>query len=640
MKKLLSLVLSAVLLIACVPFAFAEEELRIDPAYPTIIVAGYSSSSLYLNTEDGGKEKVWGVNVDDILQEVLHHIAEVGIGLGALSVGKTDYLADVVGAGAVELYDVLACNPDGSSVNDLSTFPQEAAKTQFSYLFASGNEDQVHEGEIMADIAKLYGDDGYDHIFCFMHDFRRNIIFAAETLDKYIDDVLAFTGAEKVNLFAVSHGGEICAVYFSEYGQKNAVHNAVLTVPAIGGAALAYDVVSGNIVFDEDTLLNFIQNGMMLEEDYDWLVKAEQLGILDPLCNRIASEWVVKYIMGYWGSIWDFIPAEYYDELKERYLDPVESAELIKNSDYYHYELLPQMAEKLNECVENGTNIYLVAGYDNPSVTGLQVHSDAIIPTNAATGAVCAPIGSRFADGYTGLKTVCDDPTHNHISPSMSIDGSTGFLPDYTWYISGMFHGMGWKDPYVISLCETLMSSDERISVFERPEFPQFHYSTNTCYTVYAEFDSSAPGCICGEDTALRLTNLSGDHILKIISVNCEGAPLTFDTGLGLYIKPGETVTVAMSGAVPEESFTTADVTVNFCLLGSVTPYNCRTQTFTVLNGDIKGTGNGLLSAKHDTPFDIHFSDATKQALKKLGMLEFVKLFYNIMVGFFGAFRK
>ena len=638
MKKTLSVILTLVLLFACLPTALAAEEPVIDPAYPTIIVAGYSSSSLYLNTENG-PEKVWGVNVNDILREVLHNIAKVGLSLGALTVGKTDYLADTVGEGAVDLYGVLACNPDGSSVNDLSTFPQEAAKTQFSYLYASGNGDQTHESEIMADIAALYGEDGYDHIFCFMHDFRKNIIFAAETLDRYIDDVLAFTGAEKVNLFAVSHGGEICSVYFSEYGHKNVVRNAVLTVPAIGGAALAYDVMSGNVVFDEDTLLNFIQNGMMLQEDYDWLVKASQLGFLDPLCNRIAGNWVVPKIMGYWGSIWDFIPAEYYEELKQRYLDPVESAELIKNSDYYHYELLPHMAEKLGECVANGANIYLVAGYGIPSVTGLQVHSDGIIPVSAATGAVCAPLGSRFADGYTGVKTVCGDATHNHISPDMNIDGSAGFLPDYTWYINGMFHGMTWKDPYVISLCETLIASDERISVFDRPEYPQFRYSGNTCYTVYAAFDRSAPGCLSGEDTALRLTNLSQDHLLKIISVNCAGAPLTFDTGVGLYIRPGETITVNMKGQVPEESFTTADVTVNFRLVGSVTPYNCRTQTFTVLNGEIKGTGNGLLADRHATPFDLHFSEAAKAMMKKLGLLEFFRMIYNVMVGFFGAFR-
>ena len=474
MKKAISLLLCICMLCSLAVTAGAADRSApaIDPAYPTIIVAGYSASSLYLNTEDGQK-KVWGVNVDDIMQEVLHHMTEIGFSLGALTFGKSQYLADTVGAGAVDLYGVLACNPDGSSVNNLSTYSKAAKDTQFSALFASGNGDQVHEGEIMADIADLYGENGYDHIFCFMHDFRLNIIYAAQSLDRYIDDVLAFTGAQQVNLFAVSHGGEICAVYFSEYGHKNAVHNAVLTVPAIGGAALAYDFMSENVVFDEDVLLNFIQNGMMLEEDYDWLVKAEQLGFLDPICNRIGGKWV-KQIVGYWGSIWDFIPAEYYEELKQQYLDPVESAELIKNSDYYHYELLPHMAEKLGECVANGANIYLVAGSDISSVTGLNTQSDGIIPLNSSTGALCAPFGSRFGDGYTGQKTVCADATHNHISPAMNIDVSTGYLPDYTWIISGMFHGMTWKDPYVIRLCEMLIASDERLDVFSMPEFPQF----------------------------------------------------------------------------------------------------------------------------------------------------------------------
>ena len=640
MKKTISLLLCLAMLLSFTAFAGAEEKTtrQIDPAYPTIIVAGYSSSSLYLNTKDG-RQKVWGVNLNDILQASLHKIARIGFSLGALTLGRSQYLADTVGSTAVELYDVLACNPDGSSVNDLSIFSDQAAQTQFSYLYDSGNGDQTHEAEIMADIAQLYPDNGYDHIFCFMHDFRKNIVFAAESLDRYIDNVLEFTGAEKVNLYAVSHGGEICAVYFSEYGHKNVVHNAVLTVPAIGGAALAYDFMSENINFDENVLFNFIQNGMMLQEDYDWLVKAEQLGFLDPICNRLASKWV-KQIVGYWGSLWDFIPAEYYDELKETYLDPVESAELIKYSDYYHYEILPHMAERLAECVENGANIYLVAGSDIASVTGLQAQSDGIIPLNAATGAVCAPLGSRFADGYTGEKTVCDNPLHNHLSPAMNVDVSAGYLPDYTWIISGMFHGMTWKDPYAIDLCETLISSDERLDVFAMPEFPQYHYSMNTCYTVYGEFDQSAPGCLSSEDAAFQITNLSGDKVLKIISVNSEGADLTFDTGLGLYIKPGETVTVSVRGTVPEESFVTADVTINYCLLGSVTPYNCRTLTFTVLNGDIKGDGAGLLDANHLTPFDLHFSYLTKKMLKHLGLLEWFRMFYNIMIGFIGVFRK
>ena len=636
MKKVLSILLAFVIICAVMPICFAEN--RIDNAYPTIIVAGYSASSLYLETEYG-REKVWGVNVDDILQAALHNIAQLGIGLGALTVGKTNYLADTVGAAMVDLYGVMACNPDGSSVYSLSNFSRDPAETQFSYLYDSGNGDQVHEGGIMADIAKLYGEDGYDHIFCFMHDFRMNVIESAGVLDQYIDDVLAFTGAEKVNLFAVSHGGEICAVYFSEYGHKNEVHNAILTVPAIGGATLAYDFMSESIALNEDILLNFIQNGNMMEEDLDWLVKADQLGFLDPICNRIAGKWV-KQIMGYWGSMWDFIPADYYDELKERYLDPVESAALIEKSDYYHYEILPYMSETLQECMANGTNIYIVAGSDNPSVTGLMVQSDAILPLSGSTGAVCAPLGERFKNGYTGKKTVCAEPGHNHVSPAMNIDGSTGYLPDYTWYISGLFHGMTWMDPYSVALCEKLISSDDRIDVYTLTEFPQFHYSTNTCYTVYGEFDNSATGYLSGDDTAFLLTNLSKEHILHVISINCTGADIVFDTGAGLYLKPGETIPVKVTGTVPEESFATADVTVNYALLGSVTPYNCRTMTFTLMNGNIKGTGNGLVAAHNATPFDKHFDDTTKAALKKLGLLEWFRMFYNIMAGFFSAFKK
>ena len=55
MKKTVSLLLCLAILFSFASFAGAEETTtrQIDPAYPTIIVAGYSSSSLYLNTKDG-----------------------------------------------------------------------------------------------------------------------------------------------------------------------------------------------------------------------------------------------------------------------------------------------------------------------------------------------------------------------------------------------------------------------------------------------------------------------------------------------------------------------------------------------------------------------------------------------------------
>jgi hypothetical protein len=97
---------------------------------------------------------------------------------------------------------------------------------------------------------------------------------------------------------------------------------------------------------------------MMLEEDISWLMKAQSLGFLDELLNK-AIRFGIRDIVGYWGSIWDFIPMEYYDELKAQYLDSEISADLIKKSDKFHYEILSKMSERLQMCVDSGVGIYI-----------------------------------------------------------------------------------------------------------------------------------------------------------------------------------------------------------------------------------------------------------------------------------------
>ncbi len=602
--------------------------------YPTIIVAGYSSSSLYNETENG-TEQVWGVNIDDILAAVLHNIAKIGIGLGELAFGKAEYIANVVGSEMFNLYGVLAYDESGKSINNIHTFSQTASDTQFSHLEKEVNGEHMHEPEIMATVAQeyeKYGLNGNDWIFSYQTDFRQNIIDCAADLDAYIDSVREFTGKDKVNLYAVSHGGEVCAVYFSLYGtQKKAVNNAVLTVPAIGGAALAADVMSENIVFDEETLLYFIENGMMLEEDYDWLVRANQLGFLDDVCYYIIHNHAKK-LLGYWGSMWDFLPADFYDELKAEYLDPVKSAEIIAKSDVYHYEILPAMSESLNACLEAGINIYIVAGTDNPSVTGLQQQSDAIITVNSSTGAYCAPYGKRFSDGYVTRNTVCTNKEHDHLSPAMNIDASCAYLPENTWYVNGLFHGMTWKDEYCIALCTELLFNNESLDIYSFEEYPQFKFSNNRCYSVTASFDKSAEGFWSGEDTVLRIKNLSKKYTMRLDSVYCAGADIKFDTKCFTLLKPGEETEITFRGNLPEKSLTTADITVNYTLIGSITPYGCRTFTFTLKNGAAdEYDGSVPFTEAHGiTEFDKTVSSQfIVKILQLTGLFDWIKMVFN-----------
>jgi len=627
MKKTVSIFLS--LLLVCgilLPLANAAEA---GEVYPTIIVAGYSSSNLYIDDE-----QIWKLDMSEVLQLVLHNIAKIGIGLGELAFQNPDYLCDTVGPAMIDLCGKMACNPDGSSIYDMTTYLQDAEHTQFSYLYDNLDGENTHEAVIMADIADIYGENGYDYIFSYQQDFRMSMVDCAATLDRYIDSVLEFTGADKVNLFAVSHGGETVAAYLCMFGlQKNVVNNAVLTVPAIGGAALAYDLMSETVVFDEETLLYFIENGQMLEEDLNWLVRANQFGILDDVCNILMNRYV-KQILQYWGSIWDFIPAQYYEELKNEQLDPVLSADLIAKSDYFHYEILGNMTQYLQACVAEGMNIYIVAGYGNPSVTGLQEQSDAIIPISASTGAKTAPFGTRFSDGYIQERSVCANENHNHLSPDMTVDASTGFLPDYTWYVHGLFHGMTWKDEYSIALCETLLFSSEKVDVYTYPEFPQFKYSSNRNYSVTCDFNASSQGYWTADDTSLTITNLSYKYPMRLVSVTVDGADVRFDIKNVVYIKPQESYTLKMTGTLPEVSLTTADITINYALLGSVTPAGSRTMVFTIMNGPCAeyDEGSPYTSSFRDTFFDKAVSDNMRDFLEKTGLYDWLKMIFNSLI--------
>ncbi len=627
MKKPFSVLLSAVLaLLILAPVGTA----RADAAdYPTVVVPGYSSSDLYL---DG--EQLWGLNKDSVIHTVLTKIAQFGRGLGELALQRPAYLSDLLGREMVNYVGRLAMNPDGTGVYNVVTCDPSAAHTQYSYLRAEENGDHVHEHDMIKDLARLYGKNGYDRFFAYQQDFRRSAVDCAAALDKYVDDVLEYTGAEKVNIVAVSHGGQTVAAYLAMYGQKkNVVNNVLMIVPAIGGAAAAYDLMSETAALDEETLFYYIEHSQLLEEDVNWLVRANQFGILDDLCNDLMHRYV-KGILGYWGSIWDFIPTEYYEALKHEQLDPVASAALIEKSDYFHYEILPGLAGTFSACMDEGMNIYIVAGAGIPAVTGLREQSDMVVTVNASTGARTAPYGSRFGDGYPQARTVCTDRSHNHLSPDMCVDVSCGYLPDHTWIVSGMYHGSAWNDAYCRDLCKTLLFSNGRADVYTYAEYPQFKYSSCVNYSVTASLDRSPQGYWSSEDSALTVTNLSQKYKMRLISVGVEGADAAFDVKKLIYIAPGGSYTLPMRGSIPAVSLTTADITVNYSLVGSVTPRGSRTLTFTLCNGEAPAYNAEapFTAALRETAFDRKVPAGMDTLLKRTGTYDFLKMLVDSML--------
>lgn len=627
MKKLISVLLCIVLVLSSSVTAFAAFNEEDYNGYPVIVVPGYSSSAQYRIDENGEKVHVWGIDYNEIIVALLKNIAEVGINIGALANGNGKALGKTVGREFAKLYYDMACNPDGSSVYPLQRYCVTAEESNRANMLKTNDGSLIyqHETEIMGEYAQYIGD---ENIYNFNCDFRMGAPFCAKQLDEFIRSVKEYSGKDKVNIFAVSHGGQVTGTYLTLYGYKGDVNNAVMTVPALGGAGLAYDILAGDIDFDEEGLLHFIEHGMMEETDYNWLVRANELGFLDEVLNAMLP--YVYEVMGYWGSIWDFCPTEYYEELKEKHLDPVESAELIEKSDYMHYQVMPEFSNGFKRAQAAGTDVFIVAGYDNKIVTGLNESSDGIITIAASTGATAAPFGKRFADGYTQKV----DTGFYQVSPSMTIDASTSYLPEHTWFVENFYHGMIYKDPYTAELLKTLLLTENIKDIHSSESFPQFHATTNKSHSVHAAFNNSTEGFVTSKDTSLVVKNLSEKYKMKITSVSARGVDISFPGSLFTKVlEPGESIELSFNGKIPEVSRSNFDLVVDYTLIGSPTPMGERLFNFTLMNGEAPAFNSEepFVDANLVSDFNKLLDEDSENILNKTGSKTFFEMLYNII---------
>lgn len=623
MKKIISILISVLLVFSTCSVAFSasvEFDKNEISEYPLIIVPGYSSSSLYDPVEE---KVVWGLDWDHVLDRVLNRIIDLGIGLGALTVGNAKIIGQTVGEEINALFEKLRCNPDGTSVYPIERTVSTAEELNNANLMITHpNGEHRQEQDMAKEFAEYIGD---ENIYNFTCDFRMGSEVCAGMLDELIQDVKKHSGKDKVNLLAVSHGGQVTATYLTLYGWKNDVDNAVLTVPAIGGAGIAYDAVVNDFDFDEECLVRFVEHGTRTEEDINWLFKAQQFGFIDNVLKELIT--VIFPSIGYWGSIWDFIPADKYEYAKKVALNAEESALLIEKSDRFHYEILPKVGEKLSECIKNGMNISIIAGTGNRIVTGLNEDSDGIITTAASTGATCAPYGKRFSDGYV-QKNSCGGK--NMLSPAMNIDASTAYLPDNTWFVNGLYHGMTYWDDYTRTLMMTTLFTDRITDVYSDPAYPRFRDTSNPSSSVFAQFKGCEPGILAETDT-LVITNCCLKNSVRLSAIYCDGADLEFKINPFIKLEPGESIEIPVSGDIPKVSAKAVSLTVCYTI-STVTPFGYRTQYFTVNNGDPVEESGEIISSEANSPLDkFIISDGIDNLLKDLGMKEFLAMLFTVI---------
>ena len=524
-KKFLCFFLSITLLFCSVSFSIqAKDE---TPAFewdghPLIFIQGYSGPKLIRDRGLETEEQVWTFDPLDVVGNVGLNLFDIIGSVADYAKGDTAPFIECFRNLTAEWFDNISMNPDGTSKYNISSYPYYIEEANVKYINEEKNGKYLPmtEGEFIEDLSRTIPE---ERIYIFNTDWRRSHLDNCEHLMKFIDEVLEYTGSDKVDLYGMSHGGQLVATYLYYHGTEGKVDNAVMNSPAIGGTSLVMELLGEDpVAFNLNELLRF--GGVMLHTELDlrWLGNILPAEFLNSLLKTAFNEVLLPYVIRF-GSIWDLMDTETYVKLRDVYLDPVENAKIIEKADKMHFECMPNMSEGLKKAQAAGVNIGILANYGSHIGTGKEVDSDFIIDTVNTSGATPATFGERFPEGYKQLNTTCTDPTHNHVSPTRTLDASTCYLPENTWFNYEQYHTQTWWDTYTRALLLELVLTDNIKDVHSDPRFPQFEIAQSPLDGVYAKYNGpQSSGYYSDSSDTITLRNLS-EAAIEIQSVTING---------------------------------------------------------------------------------------------------------------------
>lgn len=545
MKRVISVIMCAVMIFGCTASTAAAKKDNV-PAFewdghPVIFIQGYSGPILIRDRGLETEEEVWGINAGDLIKKLIPNLYGIVSSLSKYADGDTKPFIEQFREISAELIDDISMMPDGSSKYNIVSFPCVVEEASIAYIREElkGKGTPFFQDDFIDAMAQTVPE---EYIYVFNTDWRRSQIDNSAHLAEFIDSVLAKTGADKVDIFSMSHGGQLTATYLYYYGTEGKVDSAVLNSPATGGTTLVTELLGAEpINFNLEELLRFACVMLNIELDLRWLGRLLPGEFLNSLVKTAFNEVLLPHAI-YFGSVWDFMDIETYTKLRDVYLDPVENAEIIKKADKLHYDCMANIGEGLRRAQAAGVNIHIISNYGTRLGTGKKIDSDFIINTTHTCGANASVYGETLGKDYVQKNTVCKETTHDHIAPTNTVDASTCYLPENTWFVYEQYHTQTWFDPYTRCLILELLLTDNIADVHSDSRYPQFELSQNPLDGVYARFTNSKTGEYSALSDELLIKSLTDSYSLNILSVKINGVEQSI--GENLEIKRSGEITV------------------------------------------------------------------------------------------------
>ncbi|MBQ9551442.1 MAG: alpha/beta fold hydrolase [Clostridia bacterium] len=537
-KRLLCMFLTVVLAAAGMTPALAASDKT-----PTVVVSGYSSCQLYYHYGKADQEQVWPFAAKDAVTETVKDAPNAVYSLACLALGNGEPAGKAISGGGQRILKKMFCDPNGNSLYDVTTYPNDPAISNYAYMKENAPDD-IEEPVLCEALAEKIGE---ENVFVFHYDFRMSSYDCAANLNKFINAICRYTGSKKVNVFGFSYGGLVVGIYLSRYKKTAPVNNVVLNVPVLGGTSFARRFIEGDAQFPVGSLAGLFEFGLDSESNLSGALQGVSLRKIEQIANAFLTD--ISVLPLNWGSFWDLTTPEDYNELKPQYLDSQKNAELIRKSDIVH-GYMKNYVGTFRTLKNRGAKISIICNYVDYSAFGGDVLNDMLVDARSASGAVTPKVGERFADDYKPVYKTCKNHAHSHVAPSRKIDATSAYLPENTWFVDGQYHGMYTKEPYSFNLVLLLLTTKKAVDIYTDKAYPQFNYSRAAYRAVTADFNGCKPCYVAAGSNLLTITNPSTDKNILITGVEMDG--FAFRLPKDRLLKPGQSMTVPCSGKLPK----------------------------------------------------------------------------------------
>ena len=333
------------------------------------------------------------------------------------------------------------------------------------------------------------GENYEDYLYCFNYNPFSYITKNADELHEYIETVLANNkvGAKKVVLIPMSMGASVVSSYLAKYPNvsDNHVRRVVSIVGCWNGSDIIMDLINKKYA---DNSADLFYNGIISElvgAPWGYLVnvalrlfsKASLRSFIDEALGVFVEEIFLNT-----PSLCVMIPDYGYNDVRPLITKPA----VLKEADFYH-EAQASLKERLAALEEQGVTFSFISGYGLPygAVThdyrefgflysAERTNSDEIINIDST-----AP-GTQYA----AYNQVFADAAGRALSPDGSIDVSSAYYKDSSWYFYKQKHELEYNNTALTLAVELALGKVKTVAdcddlAEDGVYFPQFNGARN-----------------------------------------------------------------------------------------------------------------------------------------------------------------